>query len=936
MKRLGLSVILSIMLFAVFGGFINPEKSYALTCGAGESVQTINGKEQCAKAPDLSAEEDGPQVAPSTFEAENKGSAAVDDPNNPANAGKTTSLGNPITPTPGSCSLVSGNLVSCVDSIIAWFITHTLLAFAGWFLWLTASLMNYSINIAILGFANWAPPTLYPVWLIIRQIVSLIVVFAGLWLGFMYIIGDEKKFEKYIPWLVMFALFVNFSYPLTRMAVDVSNIVSLNIYTGIVGDEALSSDVMSSKTPGAIIRSKLGLEGLVDFATDGNTGVTSETSKTGALNKINSTPAALLAVIYIVYAAYIFFKVTAILVMRTAALVFLIVASPLLFVDSVIPRLGDEAAKLRKVFVEQLAVGPIFMIMLGLTLSFLDVFSASGALNMSGGVSSSINQGGGAAIGMFFNILMMLIMLHIMFKVTEAVSGKIGQMASDAMGKVGGFAGGIALGVATGGAGLLGRATIGRGAAALGQHSWITSQAAKSGVGGFVGRGILGMTNSVANSSFDARNSSIAKAGAGKLGLGVGMGSTLGMLGSKGGGREERIEKVNKEREDIARGLGLHKKNVYSEDGVLLHKKGDRDTSEKANAQRMAFQEAAGTSWFGNVVNVTDKAKEGAQLAERDTKFAVQDVYKSKAVEDLQKMPNKTAKDQENIQAYIASFKNTLSNSGEQAKLTKELNDANESRAISVLKGMKNETADDKKEIEKYMASFAAIPSILGKLEDTYKNKQISDYNNIDTSTDAGKQKKVEYLSRVTDVEVREKLKESDIKKIVSEYRSFDDTETGIAEKRKLFDKQDPETQKRIIEYDKVSAVDTEDKKESRNTERKYREETLAVSNRLATAQEELLKATLAAQGKNAGPTPGDIPPDPSSPTPPRPVTPRPPAGGASPIDTTGSTSSGAGNTRTQTLNIPTAAATASAGTENSDNDEAPEVHGLDGDDWFK
>ena len=91
--------------------------------------------------------------------------------------------------------------------------------------------------------------------------------------------------------------------------------------------------VFLNKTVGTMIMNRLGLSGLVDYAT--GTGSADKTAE-NSLNRINSVPAALLAVIFIFYAAYIFFVVSTLMITRTAVLVFIIVASPLLFVDEVI------------------------------------------------------------------------------------------------------------------------------------------------------------------------------------------------------------------------------------------------------------------------------------------------------------------------------------------------------------------------------------------------------------------------------------------------------------------------------------------------------------------------------------------------------------------------------------------------------------------------
>jgi hypothetical protein len=327
-------------------------------------------------------------------------------------------------------------------------------------------------------------------------------VFAGLYLGFLYILGKGDKFEHYIPWVVMFALFVNFSYPLTRTAIDISNVVSLNIYSAVVGPNALDSSPPAGQSGGDMITNMLGIDSLKSKAVD---------EKESGNKSINTIPGALLAVAFVFYAAYIFLIAAGIMIMRTVSLIFITIASPFLLIDSVIPLLGEKAKELRKIFIDQLLVAPVFMIMFALTTKFLEVFQNVKKVNL-----------GDATVVEFFNMTIMLIMLHVMIKVTKSIAGKSAEFMSGALGTVGGFAGGMALG----GAGLLARGTVGRGAAALTQQGGLIDRwQTKNGVNGAIGRRVMSFTDSIAKSSFDARNTSIVQKQAQKLGLSSGMGA---------------------------------------------------------------------------------------------------------------------------------------------------------------------------------------------------------------------------------------------------------------------------------------------------------------------------------------------------------------------------------------------------------------------------
>jgi hypothetical protein len=447
----------------------------------------------------------------------------------------------------------------------------------------------------------------------------------------MYIIGKGEEFKKYIPWIVMFALFVNFSYPLTRSLIDVSNVVALNVYASTVGTGALTTTDFTNGGPGSLIVSKMGLGGLIVSATKVNS-ATGATTPKDMFEQINSVPGALMAVAFVGYSAWVFFMATALLIARTAVLVFLIVASPLLFVDSIIPKLGPKAAEMRQLFFSQLVVAPIFMIMLALTLKFLDIFSG--------------NFGGGAAVGtisgtstiiQFFNILMMLIMLQITLKVTKNVSGSVGEFATKTIGQVGGFAAGGALM----GSGMIARGTIGRVAQRASESRWVTDNK-----NSFVGRRVYNLSNAVANSTFDLRNNSFVKTKTDKIGLNMGMGTKMGWREYKTKRDDEYNKRASSELSDI--------KTYYTEDvkdgkGNIIHKKGDV-REEGVRARQRYIERETTTSGLRGMYNranrvVTDRSPLKGKDSLQETLYKAEQEGRKEADEFYKKQ-------QANIVAY--------------------------------------------------------------------------------------------------------------------------------------------------------------------------------------------------------------------------------------------------------------------------------------------
>lgn len=715
------------------------------------------------------------------------------------------------------CTNILSDFTSCIDEGFAWLITHTLLAFAGYFLWVTATMMNYAINIGILQFSSWAPDTLYPIWIIIRQIVSLFIVFAGLWLGFMYIINQGDNFKKYIPKIVIFALFVNFSYPLTRAIIDISNVISLNLYASAVGSNALEAgavNILGDKTAGAIIRDRLGLSGLIDFAT-GDT-------KTGesALNSINSTPAALLAVLFILYAAWIFFLISALIITRTAVLVFLIIASPILLVDGIIPKLGEQATSLRKIFWEQLFVGPVFAIMLAVTLKFLEVFQK-------GPLASGSIGGKASSIVMFFNILMMLIMLHIMLKVVKATSGKIGEAVSGTMGKIGGT---LAGGAILGGAGALGRATLGRAAAAARDSKWVTSRQDS-----FIGRKTRDMSSSLANKTFDGRNSSFVKSKMADVGMTLGMGGKMGY--------EQVIDAREKDRVGRLSSIGTHKKNVYDDKGKLLHKKGSLDTSAEAMKIRENYISTAGGLNTGVRSLFTPKQEQN------DVKQALKD-KEPKAVTKLNEMNLKTQEDKKNIEAFInnpdnasekeklqaaytkkiiesyntletdterGAFKNIYNLPGDAKNLAK-IKEAELSRILTNLNAMDLGNAADKLGIENFKNSLTLTPEEEKRFESTYAKKITETYSKIESDTERTAFRNLyKPVAGALPSKNFENLNDAEISKKAAEYSATKNTASGKTEKDNVLLSSDPSLKNEVVEIVYKKALDEYKKINTKN-----------------------------------------------------------------------------------------------------------------------
>lgn len=476
----------------------------------------------------------------------------------------------------------SWDMLGCLNVFFGWLIKVIFLNIAGFFLWLAGNLLNYSIQFGILDFKSWAPDSIYPLWQIVRQIISLCVVFAGLYIGFMYIINQQDTFiKKYIPWLVVFALFVNFSYPITRGLVDVSNIISLNIYSQIVGGDTLVGK-NEANTAGAVIMSRLGLQELIGSANSVNNQTTENVSK------LNGIGGALMAVIMVLYTAYILGFAALLFMIRNIVLVLSIIFSPLMFVNAVIPKFGEKAAWLREFFFKQLALSVVFMVMLYFSVRVMSVFD-------------SIRPIDKPDITMVFNITIMLVVLHIMLKVTRSLSGEIGK-------GVEGLYKTAALGVAGGGMAFAGRATLGRVASRVAESDWLDKKQ-----GTVFGRSLMNLSSSVANSTFDSRNTKLAQ-GIGKMGgIEIKGGTTRTYTTDLAAKQEAFATKYNSIRNDEA-----------------------RDEFMQSTRQSQSLQGVALAGVGALATKVTGNESLGRSIAQTDNALITEKFGKKKAEEERQ------------------------------------------------------------------------------------------------------------------------------------------------------------------------------------------------------------------------------------------------------------------------------------------------------------
>lgn len=92
-------------------------------------------------------------------------------------------------------------------------------------------------------------PGIYEMWKFVRDFFNIFFIFGLLYIAFTTVFQIQKNFKKAILTLVLAALFVNFSYPITRVLIDATNVPMyffLNQMMGVDGNTTLFSTTLSA------------------------------------------------------------------------------------------------------------------------------------------------------------------------------------------------------------------------------------------------------------------------------------------------------------------------------------------------------------------------------------------------------------------------------------------------------------------------------------------------------------------------------------------------------------------------------------------------------------------------------------------------------------------------------------------------------------------
>lgn len=369
-----------------------------------------------------------------------------------------------------------------VDSLLA-DLGEGIMRIQGYFLSLTGLLLNISIVLTMNIKAIYqATPAIESTWIVIRNLSSIFIIFALLYTSILTILDQGgQKLSQLVKNIVIAGLLINFSLFFTKLAIDASNLVSLQFYRAIVPNS--QQMLAASGTNGrinwsGIINSSYSTGGISNVFMQAlqipriynvSTGKTLLNTTNSFGNKFRIAVSTIVGTIIMVIASLSFLAMAIAFIIRIVILLLLMGFSPIYFVGMIFPEIKkDLSDKWFKWLKEQLIFMPVYLLFMYVAMSFLSTINPDQTKSFFGALSDVQLQAGGtssnsgvllASVGLLFQysiaLILMIIPLFAAKEIGGGLSTKWGIQAKDwVAGKVKGWA-------ATG-AGAVGRNTAGR------------------------------------------------------------------------------------------------------------------------------------------------------------------------------------------------------------------------------------------------------------------------------------------------------------------------------------------------------------------------------------------------------------------------------------------------------------------------------------------
>ncbi len=402
--------------------------------------------------------------------------------------------------------LISGDVFAPVLSWIFFLIQKITALIMGW----GGLLLNFVINLTVVQMRQHINdiPGINIAWKVVRDLMNIAFIFLLVYYGILVIIGYETtdKIRKFITSLVLAAILINFSLFVTKVLIDASNIVTLGIYTNVIGTPPPNDTNygLSNK-----YQEVLGLQGFWS---------TQSVQLGKGTDNYSYLVANMMSSILFLITAFVFFAVSILFGIRYIVLIVLMALSPVAFMGSALPGVRKWSSQWWNSLWGQLLFAPIFMIMTWIILVLLsNGISGANILDYSQfpKIADTSNV---AAVGGSINLLFNFGIVIGLSIISLVVSKKYATQGSEYIKDLSRWATATAGDAVFGGTGWLGRQTLGRTGAYIADNANLQRSAKEdTGIKGAASRLTLYGARQARSGTFDARNATVPTSAVGDL-----------------------------------------------------------------------------------------------------------------------------------------------------------------------------------------------------------------------------------------------------------------------------------------------------------------------------------------------------------------------------------------------------------------------------------
>lgn len=412
------------------------------------------------------------------------------------------------TPTPSCINFTNLDIVACVAQ----------LAYVGWWItqWITqgaALLQDYFVFYSIQD-VSYRTAVIENGWVILRDISNLVFIFALLYIAIGFILNLSTINPKsLLVTVIAMATLINFSLFLSRVVIDMGNILAFALYDQIT---ITAQNSGQGQQPGAVApgaQKEVKSIGLAFVALSNPqkmfAALADQPIRVSSNDSFSYLIITVTATIFNIGLIVIFLKVAFMFVKRVIGLYFAMIFSPIAFASKAFPKAKDVLDSLAfgkwwKTLLGLSLMAPIYMLFLYLAVRFL---SLGVALVEPGSTTDS-------AMNIFLSIALPFVLAYMFLDQGAKYAAKATADIAKGVDKALGAAVGIAGLVATGGVSMLGRSAVSMGAKAAKATGLSKAIAEGKTKGGLTGRlyNFADKTGRAAqNTSFDMRKNFVGK-----------------------------------------------------------------------------------------------------------------------------------------------------------------------------------------------------------------------------------------------------------------------------------------------------------------------------------------------------------------------------------------------------------------------------------------